>query len=89
MQKSQAKATKLPASPPHGLHAGDFGRNSPPEVFKAVTKTEKNAPSLTLWRKLTERVGKEREKRKLQVSLSFRTRKNRDLRALPSKGMRG
>ena len=54
-----------------------------------MTKTEKNAPSLTLWRKLTERAGKERKKQKIQVSLSLRTRKNRDLRALPSKGMRG
>jgi hypothetical protein len=38
---------------------------------------------------LTERVGKEREKRAVQVSLSLRTRKNRDLRAFPSKGIRG
>ena len=89
MQKSQAKAAKLPASPPHAPQVGDFGCNIPTNVSKGRVKKPKNAPSLPLRRMLTERVGKEREKRKIQVSLSLRTRKNRDLRAFPSKGTRG
>jgi hypothetical protein len=89
MQKSQAKAAKTPASPPHAPPSGGFWMKFSSRGLQGSDQNRKNAPSLPPRRMLTERVGKEREKRAVQVSLSLRTRKNRDLSAFPSKGMRG
>ena len=89
MQKNQGKTAKKPSHPLHAPKVGNFGQKVPSNNFKRAVKTEKSAPSLPLRRDLTEGVGKERAKRDIQVSLSLRTRKKRDFKALPSKGMRG